>query len=126
MSLPSPYDAHVLDVAADDPLLVAGVPRSARVLACRRCGLAVHAHGINPLHEFVRPGLPQGYRYADEVRVGDRVVLRREPSHDITVVVTHLSRVDGRNGAGLLWLRSARRDRYLLHPATIVVDAVHD
>lgn len=126
MSLPSPYDPHVLDATTDHPLLVTGVPPSVRVLACRRGGLAVRAHGMNPSHEFVRPALPQGYRCVDDVRVGDRAVLRREPSHEITVVVTHLSPVDGRNGVGLLWLRSARRDCYLLHPATIVVDAVHD
>jgi len=53
-------------------------------------------------------------------------VLGRERSRDTTVVVTHVSRIDASSREGLLWSSSARRDCYVLHPATIVADAVGD
>jgi hypothetical protein len=111
----------VIDVSDDHAHLSADrLPRSAILLGCRMCGLPAPEHGRSVIHRFVRPDLPPGYRYLDEVRVGDELTLRRRPPEQPTIVVTELEPSTVPNEEGLLWLRTARQDCFLLHPATIV------
>jgi hypothetical protein len=111
----------VVDVSDDHAhLSVDRFPRSANLLGCRMCGLPAQDHGRSVIHRFVRPDLPSGYRYLDEMAAGDELVLRSRPTEHPTLVVAALDRALVPNTDGLLWLRSARQDCYLLHPATIV------
>lgn len=111
----------VVDVSDDHTRLsVDRLPRSANLLGCRTCGLPASEHGRSVIHRFLRPGLPSGYRYLDEVGVGDELALRRRPAEQPTIVVAELEPASVANGDGLLWLRTARQDCFLLHPATIV------
>lgn len=117
----APPVLDVVDLSDDHARLsVDRLPRSANLLGCRMCGLPAQEHGVSVIHRFVRPDLPVGYRYLDEVEVGDEVALRRRPTEQGTVVVAQLDRALVPNSDGLLWLRTARHDCYLLHPATIV------
>ena len=111
----------VVDVSDDHTHLSPDrLPRSANLLGCRTCGLPAPEHGRTVIHRFVRPDLPTGYRYLDELGVGDELTLRRRPAEQPTIVVTELEPATVPNEAGLLWLRTARQDCFLLHPATIV------
>ena len=117
------HEIDVVDVSDDHVRLsVERLPRSANLLGCRVCGRTVQEHGVSTLHRFARPDLPAGYRYLDSVRVGDELLLRRE-SAGRRVRVTQLDRALVPNDHGLLWVRTARSDSFLLHPATIVADA---
>ncbi len=62
------------------------LPRSAHLLGCRTCGLPAPEHGRSVIHRFVRPELPTGYQYLDEVGVGDELALRRRPPEQSIVV----------------------------------------
>ena len=102
---------------------VARLPRSAISLGCRNCGLTAVQHGAGLDHRFERPELPLGYRYLDQVGIGDDVGLRRAAGEQVRVHVTRLDRALVPNEVGLLWLASARDDCFILHPATIVTAA---
>ena len=111
----------VVDLSDDHAhLSVDRLPRSANQLGCRMCGLPAQEHGRSVIHRFARPDLPSGYRYLDEVGVGDELSLRRRPAEQQTIVVATLEPASVANEDGLLWLRTARQDCFLLHPATIV------
>lgn len=124
LSVPSARVAETLDVVdrADDHarVRVDRLPRSATRLGCRMCGLTTAQHGTTFLHRFLRPHLPSGHRYLDEVEVGDELALRRPSGEEERVRVAQLDRALVPNDQDLLWLRSARRDCFLLHPATVV------
>ena len=115
---PAPVD--VVDLTDDHARLsVDRLPRSATRLGCRMCGLTAEQHGPTVIHRFVRPHLPHGYRYLDEVEVGDELALRRAAGDDPLVQVEQLDRALVPNDHELLWLRTAH-DCFLLHPATVV------
>ena len=123
--MPTPHPVDVVDLSDDHARLSADrLPRSPNRLGCRVCGRPSEEHGITrTLHRFVRPDLPAGYRYLDSVHVGEVLTLRREPAERLTVQVTQLERALLPNDDGLLWVGTARRDCFLLHPATIVAAA---
>jgi hypothetical protein len=78
-----------LHLVTDDHahLSVEQLPLSAHLLGCGRCGLPAQEHGRSVIHRFARPDLPAGYRYLDEVGVGDELALRRRPAEQSTIVV---------------------------------------
>lgn len=118
-----PAAVDLVDVSDDHVRLsVDRLPRSGNRLGCRVCGLTSQQHGNRTLHRFVRPDLPAGYRYLDELEVGDETALRRAPGEQTRVRVAQLDRATVPNDDDLLWLRTARGDCFLLHPATIVAD----
>ena len=111
----------VVDLTDDHARLsVDRLPRSATRLGCRMCGLTAEQHGPTVIHRFVRPHLPTGYRYLDEMGVGDELALRRASGEEATVRVAQLDRALVPNDDDLLWLRTPLRDCFLLHPATVV------
>ena len=63
----------VLDPVFRDVLRVEDLPVRALQLPCAHCGRTAAAHGGRPpdCEGFQRPGLPLGYVYVDQLRVGD-------------------------------------------------------
>jgi hypothetical protein len=63
----------VLDPDVLDVLRLEDLPVRALQLRCARCGRTSAAHGGHApdCAEFVRPGLPLGYVYVDQLRRGD-------------------------------------------------------
>ena len=109
----------VVDLSDDSThLSVGALPRSANLLGCRTCGLPAPEQGRSVIHRFVRPDLPAGYRYRDEVGTGDELTLRRRPPEQPTIVLAQLDPALVPDADGLLWLRTARQDCFLLHPST--------
>jgi hypothetical protein len=120
LELVPPVD--VVDVSDDHARLsVERLPRSANLLGCRVCGLTAQEHGVSMLHRFVRPELPAGYRYLDSVRVGDALTLRRTATERAAIRVAEVE--PAAVADDLLWVRTACREAFLLHPATIVAEA---
>ena len=63
----------VLDPLFGEVLRPEDLPVRALQLPCARCGRTSAAHGgrAPDCEGFVRPGLPVGYAYVDELRLGD-------------------------------------------------------
>ena len=89
------------------------LPRAANQLGCRTCGLPAQEHGRTVIHRFVRPALPDGYRYLDEIDVGDDRALHRRPAEQSTIVVAQPERALLPEEDGLRWLRTPHSDLFL-------------
>ena len=63
----------VLDPSSRDVLRFEDLHVSALQLSCARCGRTAAAHSGRPpdCEGFLRPGLPLGYVYVDQLRPGD-------------------------------------------------------
>jgi hypothetical protein len=63
----------VVDPSSRDVLGLHDLPVSALQLSCARCGRTAAAHSGRPpdCEGFLRPGLPLGYVYIDQLRRGD-------------------------------------------------------
>lgn len=77
-----------VDGSGQPPAGIARLPRSAHQLGCGTCGMPAQEHGRSVIHRFVRPALPTGYCYLDELGVGDELALHRRPAEQSTIVRT--------------------------------------
>ena len=100
----------VLDPLFRDVLRLEDLPVRPLQLPCAGCGRTFAAHGGRPpdCKGFLRPGLPLGYVYVDQLRLGDAFrFISRGSDADVRVAAHQPFALD--EETGLMQVQSSRR-----------------
>lgn len=121
VAAPQPVDTHLVT-----PLSPADLPTNTLQLPCARCSRPQAAHSGRPpdCDGFVRPRLPSGHAYVEDLRTGDRFRFRSGLG-PAPARVAHERPQDVDESMGLLQLRSGTslspEDVHLVQRHTVVL-----